>query len=259
MAEVQIGSSGRGEVVILAESHPVYTPFWRWYIRQSLRGHFHRVRLHLEAPDPGPTPTLWHGTHLSWWDGYLSLALAHHLGLEYRVMMLQENLSQYRFLRFAGAFGVARGNARGALESLRFAVNELQQLPARGLMMFPSGEIGSPFVRPIPYEPGVASLALRVAKRQPIHLRAVAFRLEHLGEAKPEALIRVSAPRVVTVGVSLAELTVSLREDLEREADALQADLVRGNLKGYAPMLSGSLSVQQTWDAFRRALGVKRR
>ncbi len=243
--------------MIQAESHPVYTPFWRWYIRQSLRGHFYRVRLHLEAPDPHPTPTLWHGTHLSWWDGYLSLALAHHLGLEYRVMMLEENLSQYRFLRFAGAFGVARGNARGALESLRFAVNELQQRPARGLMMFPSGEIGSPFQRPLPYEPGVASLALQVAKREPIHLRAIAFRLEHLGEAKPEALIRVSSPRVVTAGLSVSELTGLLRQDLEREADALQTDLIGGNLDGYAPMLSGSLSVQQGWDAFRRALGVK--
>ena len=140
--------------VIEAEDHPLLEPFWKWYIANSVRGHFDAVRLHLEQPDPVPTPTLW---------------------------QLEENLSKYRFLRYLGAFGVDRGHARGALESLRYAALQLQQPKARGLMMFPAGDIGSPFQRPAPYQSGAASLASQIAKTAPIAVRSVAIRLEHLG------------------------------------------------------------------------------
>jgi 1-acyl-sn-glycerol-3-phosphate acyltransferase len=243
--------------VIAAENHPLFTPFWRAYILNSLRGHFDAVRVHITAPDLLPTPTLWHATHISWWDGYLGVALAQHANLEFRVMMLEENLSKYRFLRFVGAFGVDRGNARGALESIRYGVSELHTAPARGLLMFPAGDIGSPYARPAPYQPGAASLALQAAKLEALPVRAVAIRLEHRGAAKPEALLRVSAPRVVHVGMKTAELTDLMRGDLERETKALQDDLTHDTLERYEPILRGNLSVQEGWDAFRRAIGVK--
>jgi 1-acyl-sn-glycerol-3-phosphate acyltransferase len=247
--------------VIVAEHHPLFTPFWQWYILESLRGHFDTVQLHLDAPDTTPTPTLWHATHVSWWDGYLGLALARHLNLEFRVMMLEENLAKYRFLRFAGAFGLQRGNSRGTLESFRYAVNELQNeshaASPRGLLMFPAGEIGSPYLRPAPYESGAASLALQAAKTTALNVRALAIRLEYLGAAKPTALLRVSAPRVVRDDLKTPELTALMRADLEREADALQADLRANRLEGYVPMVRGRSSVQQGWDEFRRRIGLK--
>jgi hypothetical protein len=243
--------------VIHADDHPLFTPFWKWYITGSVSGHFDAVRLHLEQPDLVPTPTLWQATHVSWWDGYLGVLLSGHLGLTHRVMMLEENLSKYRFLRFVGAFGVERGSARGALESLRYAAGQLQHSKARGLMMFPSGDIGSPFQRPAPYQSGAASLAVQVAKTAPIAVRSVAMRLEHLGAAKPEALLRVSAPRIVAGGVSTRDLSALLQRDLERETATLQTDLEMGTLERYAVMLRGAGGVQQGWDAVRRRFGVK--
>ena len=243
--------------MIAAENHPIFTKFWRGYILNSLRGHFDAVRVQITAPDPHPTPTLWHATHVSWWDGYLGVALARHARLEFRVMMLEENLAKYRFLRFVGAFGVDRGSARGALESIRYGVAEIQTSPPRGLLMFPAGDIGSPYARPAPYQSGAVSLALQAAKLEALPVRAVAIRLEHRGAAKPEALLRISAPRFVESGMKKAELADLMRGDLERETEALQDDLTRGRLEGYEPILRGSVSVQDRWDAFRRALGVK--
>ena len=243
--------------MIEAEDHPLLEPFWKWYIANSVRGHFDAVRLQLEQPDIAPTPTLWQATHVSWWDGYLGVLLSGHLGLQHRVMMLNENLAKYRFLRFVGAFGVERGSARGALESLRYAAAELGQPKARGLMMFPAGDIGSPYQRTGPYQSGAASLALSVAKTAPIAVRSVAIRLEHLGAAKPEALLRVSAPRIVASGISTRDLSVLLQADLERETAALQTDLETGRLEEYAVMLRGAGGVQQGWDAVRRRFGVK--
>lgn len=243
--------------MIHADDHPLLTPFWKWYIANSVRGHFDAVRLHLEQPDLAPTPTLWQATHISWWDGYLGVLLSGHLGLQHRVMMLEENLSKYRFLRFVGAFGVERGSARGALESLRYAAAELQHEQARGLMMFPAGDIGSPYQRPAPYQAGAASLAVQIAKSAPIAVRSVAIRLEYLGASKPEALLRVSAPRIVAAGVNTRDLSVLLQRDLEIETAGLQTDLETGQLGEYGLMLRGAGGVQQGWDALRRKLGVK--
>lgn len=243
--------------MIAAETHPLWTPFWQWYIRNSLRGHFDQIRVHLERPDATPTATLWQATHVSWWDGYLALALAQHLSLEFRAMMLEENLVKYRFLRFAGAFGLERGTARGALSSFRYAAQELRNAPPRALLMFPAGEIYNPHQTNVPYESGAASLALLAAKTAPLAVRSLALRLEHLGKAKPEALIRVSAPRLVTPDLKTVELTQVMRADLEQTRDALHADLALNRLESYQLILSGHLSVQQGWDEFRRRLGLK--
>ncbi len=246
--------------MIPAENHPIFTPFWRWYITNSVRGHGNTVRLRIDQPDDTPKATLWHGTHVSWWDGYLGVILAAHLKLEYRVMMLEKNLSKYKFLRYSGAFGINRGNARGALNSIRYAVSELQLSAPnkpRGLLMFPSGEIGSPHLRPIPYESGAAALAVQAAKEFELPVRALAIRLEHLGDAKPDIFMRLGPPRLVQAGTKTATLTELMRDDLEREANALHDDLLRGQFDQYDVILAGKANVQQGWDAFRLRMGMK--
>lgn len=195
---------------------------------------------------------LWHATHISFWDGYLALQLAKFLQLEFRVMMLEENLKKYSFLRFAGAFGIDRGSPRGALESLRYAASQLQQTRPRALVMFPSGEIGSPHVRPIPFESGVASLANLVAKDEDLTVCALAIRLEHGVAQKPIAYLRLGTPRLVQAGIKTAALSALLQDDLEREANALHQDLLSGNLSEYQTMLRGASSVPELWDAVRR-------
>jgi 1-acyl-sn-glycerol-3-phosphate acyltransferase len=243
--------------VTKAENHSLYTPFWRWYIENSLRGQFSSVRLLNLANTEQSCSVLWHGTHVSFWDGYLGVQLASHLNLEYRVMMLEDNLKKYSFLRFAGAFGVARGSARGALESLRYAATELRKTPSRGMLMFPSGEIGSSHVRPIPFESGVAALANLAAKEQDLLVSALAIRLEYGSEAKPVAYLRLGVPRVVQVGVKTSLLTAVLQDDLEREANALHQDLLADNLGAYEVILRGGSSIPEIWDAFRRKLGLR--
>ena len=200
---------------------------------------------------------LWHGTHISFWDGYLGVQLAQHLKLEYRVMMLEDNLRKYSFLRFAGAFGIDRGNTRGALESLRYATTELQNTPPRAMLMFPSGEIGNPHIRPIPFEAGVAALATLAAKEQDVMVSALAIRLEYGTEAKPVAYLRLGAARIVQVGEKTSQLTAQLQDDLEQEANALHQDLLENNLGAYEVILRGGSSIPEIWDGFRRRVGLK--
>ncbi len=183
--------------------------------------------------------------------------MASHLGLEFRVMMLEDNLKKFDFLRFVGAFGIDRGSPRGALESLRYAVTELQQTPPRAMLMFPSGEIGSPHLRPIPFESGVAALANLCAKEQDLVVCALAIRLEYHSQEKPVAYLRLSPPRTVQVGQKTSQLRALLQDDLERQANALHQDLLESNFDQYQTILRGSLSVPELWDNFRQKIGLK--
>ncbi len=199
---------------------------------------------------------LWHSTHVSFWDGYLGLHMAKHLELEFRVMMLEENLKKFNFLRFVGAFGIDRGSPRGALESLRYATTELQQTPPRAMLMFPSGEIGSPHLRPIPFESGVAALANLCAKEHDLAVCALAIRLEYHNHEKPVAYLRLSPPRTVQVGQKTSQLRAVLQDDLERQANTLHQDLLESNLEHYQTILRGGSSVPELWDNLRQKIKI---
>jgi 1-acyl-sn-glycerol-3-phosphate acyltransferase len=241
--------------VIEAENHSLFTPLVQGYTQWSLRGHVGTVNVQIEARDSEPVATLFHATHVSWWDGYLGVCLAQHLGLNFRVAMLEAELSKYRFLRFAGGFGFTPAQTSSVREMLRYAQRELLEPTPTGLFIFPSARIVPPNLRPIPYQPGTASLAIASAKdARPVRLRAVSWRLEHRGQARPDAFIRVGPARLVTGAETLRNLTETLRTDLTLEADRLEQDVRLERLEGYTGALRGLPSAQEGWDTVRTAL-----
>ena len=240
--------------MIEAENHSLFTPLVRGYTQWSLRGHLGAVNVHIDCPDLEPTTTLFHATHVSWWDGYLGLCLARHLGLNFRVAMLEAELRKYRFLRFAGGFGFTPSDTGSVREMLRYAKGELLE-PANGLFLFPSARIVPAGLRPVPYQPGTASLAIATAKdARPVRVRPVSWRLEHRGQARPDAFVRVGPARLVTGTESLRGLTTTLRSDLTLEADRLQEDVTLERLEVYTGALRGLPSAQEGWDAVRAVL-----
>ena len=246
--------------MIEAQTHSLFTPLVQGYTQWSLRGHVGSVNVQIEARDPEPVATLFHATHVSWWDGYLGVCLSRHLGLNFRVAMLEAELRKYSFLRFAGGFGFTPSETASVRQMLRYAKRELlepnhssDRTPA-AMLLFPSARIVPPNLRPIPYQPGTASLAIATAKDKPLRVRAVAWRLEHRGQARPDAFIRVGTARIVTGVETLRDLTNTLREDLTLEADRLEQDVTLGRLDDYSSALRGLPSAQEGWDALRAAL-----
>jgi 1-acyl-sn-glycerol-3-phosphate acyltransferase len=241
--------------MIEAVTHPMFTPLFEGYNLNAVRGHFTSVRVLIRQPDPRPIPTLIHATHVSWWDGHIGLCVARTMKLDFRVMMLESELKKYGFLRYSGAFGFTPGSAGSVKNAIRYAAHQLEQ--PRLLLMFPSGQILPASHRPIPFQAGVASMALRAAQEfGQVNVRAMALRFEHRGHARPEAFARLGSPRVVTTG-TLSSLTATLRDDLTLEADALEADLNGDRLESYRETLRGFASAQEGWDAVRRLIGAK--
>jgi 1-acyl-sn-glycerol-3-phosphate acyltransferase len=239
-----------------ALSHPILTPLVRSYLLSTVRGHFADVRVHLEQPML-PMPTIFFATHQSWWDGHLILALTQFLKLEFRVLMLEENLAKYGFLRYAGAFGVNRASVASVRAALRYSRAQLEAGAPRAVLVFPSGEIMSPFARPMVFESGLASLVLMCQKAGvKVQVCPLAMRLEHGLEARPSAFMRVGASFEVSE-VSVSSLTEVLSTELTLQADRLHQDLLHNKLEGYTPILRGLPSAQQGWDAVRRTLGIR--
>lgn len=238
--------------MIPAEQHPAASPLVERYILASLRGHFSSLRLRVESPDTTPTATLFHATHVSWWDGYLALAVARSQGLSVRVMMLERELRRYGFLRYAGAFGFDPGRPADVRAALAYAARQLLEAGPVAVTLFPAGEIVPADRRPLAYRPGAAML-LRLSAPAPA--RALAWRLEHLGAQHPVAVARLGPPRRAVPGQDRRALERLLCADLEREADAVAADLRDGRLGEYATILPGRASVAERWDAARRLAG----
>lgn len=239
-----------------ALTHPILTPLVRSYLLSTVRGHFADLRVHLEQPVP-PMPTVFFATHQSWWDGHLILALCQFLKLEFRVLMLQENLEKYGFLRYAGAFGVNRASVASVRAALRYSRAQLEAEVPRAVLLFPSGEIMSPFVRPIVFESGLASLVLMCQKvGVKVQLCPLAMRLEHGFQARPSAYMRLGTSFDVGA-TSVSSLTEALSLELSLQADRLHQDLLHNDLGRYTPILRGLPSAQQGWDAVRRSLGIR--
>jgi hypothetical protein len=246
--------------MIEAVDHPIWSPVVIAYSVATIRSHFHSLRLRLEDPDPSPLPTLIQATHVSWWDGHLGFVMSRALGMGFRVMMLESELQKYAFLRYAGTFGFTPGSIASVRETIRYAVRELE--PARRarskmVLMFPSGEIVPASRRPIPMQAGVSSMALQAVRMfGSVRVRSMALRLEHRGQARPEAFVRLGAARIITAG-TLRSLTDSFGQDLTLEADALERDLRDDRLGDYREILRGFPSAQEGWDAVRRHLGMR--
>ncbi len=239
-----------------ALTHPILTPLVRTYLLSTVRGHFADVRVHLEDAIL-PMPTIFFATHQSWWDGHLILALTQFLKLEFRVLMLEENLRKYGFLQYVGAFGINRERVSSVRAVLRYSRSQLESGVPRAVLLFPSGEIMSPLVRPIPFESGLASLVVMCRKAGiPVQVRALALRLEHGLEARPSAFIRLGAASEVGAD-SLSGVTAHFSNELTVQADRLYQDLLFQNLEGYLPILRGLPSAQQGWDGLRRSLGIR--
>lgn len=256
--------------MIEAVDHPIWSPVVIAYSVATIRSHFHSLRLRIEDPDPSPLPMLIQATHVSWWDGHLGFVVSRTLGMGFRVMMLESELKKYAFLRYTGTFGFTPGSVASVRETIRYAARQLEQPrlaqpppePSEGtrsrmVLMFPSGEILPASRRPIPMQAGVSSMALQAVQMfGSVRVRPMALRLEHRGQARPEAFVRLGAARIITGG-TLRSLTDSFGQDLTLEADTLEHDLRDDRLSEYTEILRGFPSAQEGWDALRRSLGMR--
>ncbi|WP_271984996.1 lysophospholipid acyltransferase family protein [Pseudoclavibacter terrae] len=191
--------------------------------------------------------------HGSWWDAYLIGLYARNTGFDVAVMMGDEQLRRFPFLRLVGAVPPR-------------AVRTLADRARSGdwALIFPEGELRA--------GRGLASLhpgAEWVARRAEVPLVPVAIRVVMRGAAKPEAFIRFGAPvRPEQLAVALG----SMLEELDRALDAadparplpgyrivFDAQRFRRDRVGFAGRMLAFLTRPEGFRARPAGLGMKPR
>jgi len=226
---------------------------FRAYVLRLLRRHFRRVRLLGELPDlPPDLPLLITPNHSTWWDGFFVYFLNRTvLRRRLHLMMLEEQLTRYRFFSRVGAFGIRPGLPRSAMQSLAYSARVLAD-PAHALCVFPQGVLRPWGVRPLALQRGLERILRLYGGRAA--LLPLGIRCELLADQRPEVFFLMDRCHGVSVedfpGVSWLE------QEMEAQLERLQEAIVRGE-QGRV-LLEGRLPVSERWDRLRKSVPLRR-
>lgn len=224
------------------------------YVSRLLKRHFFSLRVSgedLYYQRDRALPTIVYANHSNWWDGFVMLEFARRRWrIDSHLMMDIEQMRKYRFFRMLGVFSVNRDSPREAVRSIDHAV-ELLQGTGNLLWIFPQGELLPNDRRPIRFYRGTARI---VQKLERVNLLCMALRYEFLTEQRPEIFVRFSHLQRIDGALDPAELTARMGEHMDREVDALRADVTRGQLDDFVPILQGTPSRNSVID---RAIGIR--
>ena len=158
----------------------IFQPYLAWLFKR----HFHEIRLFGELPEiPADLPLLLLPNHSTWWDGFFVYLLNKRIFRRTAyLMMLETQLSKYKFFRKIGAYSIAPENRRGVIESLEYTVELLHQEMSL-VSVFPQGQLLPWHRRPLGYKRGVEWILQKYEK--PVTLLPLAIRTEFLGEKRP--------------------------------------------------------------------------
>lgn len=202
------------------------------YNRWLFRRRFQNVHIKgLGNLSDAPAPTLLCANHSSWWDGLMAHLVTREAGLDGYCMMEEKQLRKLRPFTWAGAFSVVREKPREALQSVKYAAEQLRINDLCGLWVFPQGEILPNDIRPLIFFRGIEKI---VAEAGQVRVIPVAMRYEFRDSYKPDVFI--------SIGPALPEnplqgLSDAAASEVTRLLDAIGDDLVRDELSLYESVI----------------------
>ena len=224
------------------------------YILRQFRKHFHGLYFLGPMPEIDPAlPLLITPNHSTWWDGFFIYILNKRLlKRKVHLMMLEDQLSKYRFFSRIGAFGIEPDLPRKAYDALRYSAEVLRD-PANLLCIFPQGVLRHFAARPLRFQRGVGHI-LGIYGGD-VNLLPLGIRGELLIDQRPEAFFM--ADRVFRVNHG----SFKGIEWLEGEQEALLRRLSRRILEGDrgTVVVRGREPMNVRWDALLRRFGLSRR
>ena len=161
----------------------IFQPYLTWLFKR----HFHEIQVLGELPKiPHDLPLLLLPNHSTWWDGFFIYLLNKQIFRRTAyLMMLEEQLSKYKFFRKIGAYSIEPKHRRGIVESLEYTV-ELLNEGTPLVSIFPQGQLLPWHTRPLGYKRGVEWILQEYGK--PITVLPLAIRAEFRGEKRPNVL-----------------------------------------------------------------------
>lgn len=189
--------------------------------------------------DVPESPAIWAANHHSWWDPFVASTIFRHYGRDGALVMDEENLARFGFLRRLGVVGT--GEREAALAHLR---------DGRVLVIYPEAEL-----RPAGELGTVKAGAAWFAHRSGAALLAVAVRVVMRGHEAPEAYVDA---RPVDLASDIGETTKRLAGKLHDQLRILDTALAyadpREPLPGFRLIASGRRSWDERLESWGRRL-----
>ena len=160
----------------------IFQPYLTWLFKRN----FHEIQLCGTLPEiPDDLPLLLLPNHSTWWDGFFVYLLNKRIFRRTAyLMMLERQLTKYKFFAKIGAYSIKPENRRGVIESLGYTVGLLSREMSL-VAIFPQGELLPWHTRPLDYKRGVEWILQKYGK--PVTVLPLAIRTEFLGEKRPNA------------------------------------------------------------------------
>ena len=140
-----------------AKENSLFLKVFGTWVQWMFKLRFHRVDIQQEYCPDNDRVTLYYGNHTSWWDALIPLLLNQtRLKQQARAMMDLEQVQKHPFFPLIGVFSVDVTEPRGAIRSLRYALESFQR-PRASLYLYPEGTLHHPLSDPLihPFKPGM--------------------------------------------------------------------------------------------------------
>ncbi|HMS64948.1 MAG TPA: lysophospholipid acyltransferase family protein, partial [Ignavibacteria bacterium] len=162
---------------------------YRKYLDRQLRSNYNKFNLlnnTNEIPDiENCKKLIVTPNHFSWWDGFfIDYVFRKFSDRKPYVMMFEEQLKKYRFLKYIGAFSIKKGSVSSVSESLKYAKSVLDS-PSNYLIFYPQGEIQNYEKKYVTLKRGLTSVADKDTK-----ILIVTFKIVYGNEKKPDVFCR---------------------------------------------------------------------
>lgn len=181
-----------------------------WYATTAVRRHFHELKVNPLSVDQDKSVLLI-GNHFSFWDGLILYCVNYQqFKKKFHVMLLEETAKRSPFLKYAGAFSVAK-NSRDIIKSLDYAAQLLQE-SGNMVLIYPQGKLYSNFISDVRFEQGI----MRVIKKAGDHVQLI-----------------FAATFVESMNYKKATATVYLAKENQRFADKRISDLQQAYQQHY--------------------------
>ena len=166
----------------------IFQPYLTWLFKRN----FHEIQLLGTPPEiPDELPVLLLPNHSTWWDGFFVYLLNKKIFRRTPyLMMLEKQLSKYKFFAKIGAYSIEPENRRNIIESLEYTVELLnREMPL--VSVFPQGQLLPWHTRPLGYKRGVEWILRTYGKS--VTVLPLAIRTEFLGEKRPSVFFLFGA------------------------------------------------------------------
>ncbi|MCE2414298.1 lysophospholipid acyltransferase family protein [Candidatus Poribacteria bacterium] len=173
----------------------IFQPYLTWLLNRN----FHEIQVLGTTPKiPDDLPVLLLPNHSTWWDGFFVYLLNKKIFRRTTyLMMLEKQLSKYKFFAKIGAYSIEPENRHNIIKSLEYTVELLdREMPL--VSIFPQGQLVPWHTRPLGYKRGVEWILRKYGK--PIAVLPLAIRTEFLGEKRPSVFFLFGAVNLFDAG-----------------------------------------------------------